>query len=130
MASAAVACWARPLLTTFNVELPERAPPPSYFEPATRALAERGETIALVSTQWEMLLPRLSKEYPARDPAGHIAAVSPFGPTQPWYEAGKAWSKNPMLVRMRAALSESAEGDFRFQQRASARDVAEPRTSP
>jgi hypothetical protein len=71
-----------------------------YYDPAIRYLAEHHLPLSFESTQWERLLPQVSPQYPQEDALGHAPPVSPYGPLDPWYSAGRAWSRHEVLQRL------------------------------
>src|SRR5580704_8262141 len=71
-----------------------------YYGPAIRYLAEHHLPLSFESTQWERLLPQVSPLYPKEDAQGHAPPISPFGPLEPWYSAGRAWARDEVLERL------------------------------
>ena len=40
------------------------------------------------------------------DSGGHPLDISPFGPVRPWYEAGRAWVRNPSVLQLQRLYPE------------------------
>ena len=91
--------------------------PMSYFEPALRRAAELKLPITFIGTQWESILYNESYPFyalpPERNPnvieADALGStnkirkqVSPFGPVEPWYEAGRLWGASDVLTQLQA----------------------------
>jgi len=85
----------RYLLPTFNLEPPDARLQPAYYTTPTRYLRQHELPLSFVSLQWEMVLPKIASVYTS-------APLSPFGPIEPWYAAGKSWGQHPMLKEMQA----------------------------
>jgi hypothetical protein len=96
----------RYLLPTFNLEPPDARPQAAYYTAATRYLAQQKLPLSFISLQWEMVLPRISSAYAGRDAQGAPLPLSPFGPLEPWYAAGRSWGQHPMLKEMQALYPE------------------------
>jgi len=90
----------RYLLPTFNLEPPDRPVRAAYYESAIRYLAREQLPVSFISLQWELMLPKISAAYAARDSAGRNVPLSPFGALEPWYAAGRRWAEHPMLKRL------------------------------
>jgi len=81
----------------------------SYYEAPIKRAAELKLPIALVSTQWEMIL-SVDDHYfslpPDRNPNVVTAdgkvrrEVSPFGPVDAWREVGMKWASGPTMKRL------------------------------
>ncbi|TRZ87717.1 MAG: hypothetical protein D4R88_09070 [Methanosarcinales archaeon] len=81
--------------------------PFSYYESAIKKAARYHLPISFKSTQWESLLyidPAYKKLPAAENPnviesgTGKVRKqVSPFGPAQPWYDAGRKWTSQDEL---------------------------------
>ncbi|HEV2443854.1 MAG TPA: hypothetical protein VGT07_15125 [Steroidobacteraceae bacterium] len=72
-----------------------------YYGPAISYLARHGLPLGFDMPPWEVLLPRVSPVYAKKtDSSGHPISISPFGPIRRWYEAGRAWTRNPSLLQL------------------------------
>jgi hypothetical protein len=72
-----------------------------YYGSAIGYLARHHLPLSFDMPPWEILLPRVSAVYAKNtDSGGHPLGLSPFGPIQPWYEAGRAWVRNPSVLHL------------------------------
>lgn len=81
----------------------------SYYEASIKRAAQLQAPIALIGTQWEVML-SVDDDYvnlaPDRNPNVVMAdgkirrEVSPFGPVGAWYEAGVKWGSSPMMKKL------------------------------
>jgi hypothetical protein len=71
-----------------------------YYGSAIGYLARHRLPMAFDMPPWELLLPRVSAAFAKIDAGGNPLAISPFGPIAPWYEAGRAWARNPSLLQL------------------------------
>jgi hypothetical protein len=68
-----------------------------YYGSAIGYLAGHHLPLTFEMAPWEVLLPRVSAAYAGKDTHGRALPLSPFGPVQPWYEAGREWARHPSL---------------------------------
>ena len=71
-----------------------------YYGSAIGYLARHRLPLTFEMPPWETLLPRVSSAYAKTDASGHPLPLSPFAPVLPWYEAGRAWVRNPSLQQL------------------------------
>ncbi len=81
----------------------------SYYEAPIKRAAELRLPITLIGTQWEAML-SVDEKYvnlpPEKNPNvvtsdGKVRReVSPFGPIDPWREAGMMWASSPMMKKL------------------------------
>jgi hypothetical protein len=72
-----------------------------YYGSAIGYLARHGLPLTFDMPPWEILLPQVSAVYAKKtDSGGHPLDISPFGPIRPWYEAGRAWVRNPSVLEL------------------------------
>ena len=72
-----------------------------YYGSAIGYLARHGLPLTFDMPPWEILLPRVGTTYARKtDGGGHPLDISPFGPVRPWYEAGRAWVRNPSVLQL------------------------------
>lgn len=80
-----------------------------YYEKSIKKVAELNLPVTFICTQWERYLTEVPKYYYRTgednpnviNRAGDILKkVSPFGPKNPWYEAGEKWTSTPLLQRL------------------------------
>ncbi len=101
----------RYLLPWFWMEVPPVRPPEDpgysdvfdaiYYGSAIGYLAQHRLPLAFDMPPWEILLSRVSPAYAKHtDSGGHPILISPFGPISPWYEAGRAWARDPSLLQL------------------------------
>jgi hypothetical protein len=73
----------------------------TYYGSAIGYLSRHGLPLAFDMPPWEILLPRMSSVYANKtDRGGNPLDISPFGPVRPWYEAGRAWVRNPSVLQL------------------------------
>ncbi|MHB8813052.1 MAG: hypothetical protein ACYDAE_07265 [Steroidobacteraceae bacterium] len=71
-----------------------------YYGSAIGYLARHRLPLAFDMPPWELLLARVSPAFAQTDAGGNPLRISPFGPIAPWYEAGRAWVRNPSLLQL------------------------------
>jgi hypothetical protein len=71
-----------------------------YYGGAIGYLAQHRLPLAFDMAPWELMLPRVSPVFADVDASGNPRRISPFGPIAPWYEAGRAWARNPSLLEL------------------------------
>jgi len=71
-----------------------------YYGSAIGYLARHRLPLAFDMPPWELLLARVSRTFAKTDAGGNPLSISPFGPIAPWYEAGRAWARNPSLLQL------------------------------
>ena len=72
-----------------------------YYGSAIGYLARHHLPLTFDMPPWEILLTRVSAVYARKtDSGGYPIRISPFGPISPWYEAGRAWARNPSLLQL------------------------------
>lgn len=72
----------------------------TYYGSAIGYLARHRLPLAFDMPPWELLLPRVSPVFAKTDASGNPLAIAPFGPVSPWYEAGRAWARDPSLLQL------------------------------
>jgi hypothetical protein len=72
-----------------------------YYGSAIGYLARHDLPLTFSMPPWEILLSRVSPAYAKKTNAyGYPIDISPFGPVRPWYEAGRAWVRNPSVLQL------------------------------
>jgi hypothetical protein len=71
-----------------------------YYGAAIGYVARHRLPLAFDMPPWELLLPRVSSIFAKTDASGNPLAISPFSPVSPWYEAGRAWARDPSLRQL------------------------------
>jgi hypothetical protein len=98
------------LLPWFQMPYPPEKPlDDDYYEGPMKWAAKVGLPISFLGTQWERLLsatPEFSKLPLDKNPnvidlnGKLLPAVCPFGPLEPWREAGRKWTSTPVMKKL------------------------------
>jgi len=70
-----------------------------YYGSAIGYLARHDLPLTFDMPPWEVLLARAPPTY-VKDIASGGLSLDPFGPVRPWYEAGRAWVRNPSVLQL------------------------------
>jgi hypothetical protein len=100
------------LLPWFPLPRPDQIYVNFRDDAAFRSAAELGLPVSFISTQWDVLVAeQLSDAASVGTGQGRIGhfdtrtplqALSPFGPLEAWYEAGRRWGSHPALQHLEA----------------------------
>jgi hypothetical protein len=70
-----------------------------YYGSAIGYLARHDLPLTFDMPPWEVLLARVPPTY-VKDAASGGLSLDPFGPVRPWYDAGRAWVRNPSVLQL------------------------------
>lgn len=100
------------LLPWFTFPVPGENAKYEYFEKGVKKAVALKLPVSFISTQWESMLstnPEFSKLPLEKNPnvvdvnGKVLSVVCPFGPVEPWREAGRRWTSTPTIKKLEVA---------------------------